>query len=75
MVRATELPVALILPGVGSLKDGVGGVLDNFENLAVAVAAGEHGLFDIEVLSDEFWLDLVNRERFVTIRGDRPGEC
>jgi hypothetical protein len=53
---------AAILSCLGSFKDGIGGILDNLENLPIAIAAGEHGLFGIEVFSNKLWFDFVDSE-------------
>ena len=56
-----------MLSRLGGFENGIGGVLDNLENLAIAVAAGEYGLFGIEVLLDEFRFDFVDLEDFAAI--------
>lgn len=58
---------AAILSRLGGFENGISGILDNLENLAVAVAAGEYGLFGIEVLLDEFRFDFVDLEDFAAV--------
>jgi hypothetical protein len=57
-----------VLSRVGRFKNGIGGVLNDLEDLAVAIAAGEHRLLRTGVLSDELRLDLVDLEDFGAVR-------
>ena len=53
---------------LGSFKDPIGGILYDFEDLSVAVAAGEHGLLDVEMLFNEIRLDFVYVQKLSATR-------
>jgi hypothetical protein len=58
---------AAMLSRLGGFENGISSILDYIENLTIAVATGEYGLFGIEVLLDEFRFDFVDLEDFPAI--------
>src|SRR6266404_1689729 len=58
---------ATVLCSLRRLKDGVGAILNDLKDLAIAIATGEHGLLRAEVLSDKLGLYPVDSEDFAAI--------